>query len=163
GTVYSDDYEGYMTEWTQAITFTNGASPYEVRSNGYEIYLSTISPYNAFQLNPSLYNDDGSTVSKTFSYFSENTAVATVSSTGAVVAISTGLPSVSKVDMMAQTTSGSDLLCTPSFNCTQNGEYQSATHPFQADQQGDMITIVGSNGWVAGTYYISSINPANQI
>jgi hypothetical protein len=164
--IYSDWVNGgcFMTEWSAIVTFSNGAVPYQILSDQREMYLSPSSPYNTHQLSPTLYNTDGTTTATTPVYNSENPSVATVSSTGLVTAISAGGPGVAssaKIDMMAPTISGTDLRCNPSFNCT-NGEYSSASHPFQHQQIGQMVTIGAAAGWVAGNYYIQSVNPANQ-
>jgi hypothetical protein len=166
GTTFSGDgaYVGYCGEWSGIATFSNSATPTEVWSDAYEMFLA---PTRTHQLVPILVNTDSTTVaSPTFVYFSENTNVATVSSGGLVTALTPPSPGPAnaQIDIIAETViNATDLACVSGTGCPGNTAYTSSSHPFGPQDLGKSIVITSTNGWTAGTYKISFASTSTQI
>ncbi len=110
-------------------------------------------------MTPTLINTDGTAATSSTIYYSQNTAVATVSSTGLVTAVANGS---GQVRMMAPTISGTDLNCV-NTGCTAGTQYRSASHPFTVQSLGQVIAITSANGWTAGIYEITFASSNGQI
>jgi hypothetical protein len=132
------------TEWCRPITFSNGATPQELRMNAHELFLAPGGASGgdcgtmaigsgSCTLTCTLVNANGTTSSPTCTYYSQNPSVCTVNaSTGVVTAVATGgvgSPSLCIVRAMAEEVSGTDLVITSC--CSNNGSSAtSASHPF---------------------------------
>jgi hypothetical protein len=166
GTTFSGDgtYVGYCGEWSGIATFSNSATPTEVWSDAYEMFLA---PAGTHQLAPVLVNTDQTAASPpTWVYYSENTGVATVSSTGLVTAQTPpaiGAASAA-IDIFTETlTNIADLACTTGTGCPGTAAMKSSSHPFGPQTLGQDFVIASTNGWTAGTYKVTTASSNNSV
>ncbi len=152
-TTYSDGYEGAATEWSRTVTFNNISTVMEVRENAHEVFLA---PAATFTLSPTLVNSDGTTGSPTFDFLSQNTAVATVSTTTGTSSVVTAVANGNaQILTMAEVTTGTDLVTVGS---PPTSTVASSSHPFTYRNAGELLRVTGGTGWITGLYIITSVD-----
>jgi hypothetical protein len=157
-TCYVGGCQNLSTEWSRVVTFANAAAPMEVRADAREVFLQAGQTH---QIVATVVNTDGTTSTPgTVYYFSANTSICTVNSTGLVTAVANG---ACLVYLMAPQITGTDLQITGSGSGPAYVVAQSNAHPFPyttggTGQSVGLIQITAGSGWTPGTYTIKNWN-----
>ncbi len=152
GTCYSNGpCQNMAAEWSRTVTFANSSSPMELRADAREVFLQ---PTQTHQIVGTLVNDDGTTSNPTLYYYSANTSVCTVSSSGLVTAVANG---ACQVSVMASQVTGTDLQITGTGTNPTFVVALSNAHPFSYDT-GQLFEVTGGSGWTPGPYLLKNWN-----
>lgn len=135
-------------EWSQTVTFANGAVPSYVQGDAHEVFIQ---PTNTFSFACTGVNTDLTTTSPTCEYYSQKTSIATVNaSTGLVTGIATGS---AKIRLLEEQFQFSDLAAFASLS-----RVSSASYSFGTSSIGRVLHITSGTNWIPGFYEITAVN-----